>query len=327
MLEIVPLLSDDYGNVKSPDLLRATLAGLLTAACAYNMHPETFACAAGLAALLGFSQEYNKAPSFETVKKSLAWIAVAAVIAFCASAPLILPLLEFIGQGSSYKFAAHQIEHIQLSDFLKCLFLPGAGGNSYFGVVLGLALPMGMIIWRKQSPLLLLALVALSVFSFRPSPVEEFLAGQPWCYLLPEYTFYAALLLIVLCAGTGLDQILTRTISSKVNKIVTALVTISCLCVLISQTPLFANFLPRVSDLAEGSLDSMPTLASSVILTVIWFSSSYISESRTKFRAVILAILSCGNALLLTALVPKELGVRPAFSYAQNAITQRLQRL
>jgi len=116
---------------KAPGMARAFAAGLLTAACAYNMHPETFACAAALAAIFAVAQMTQQDHKASTFGKAILWIALIALVAFCAAAPLVLPLVEFIANGSSYKFAAHQIEHIQFADFLANLFLPGGVGNSY----------------------------------------------------------------------------------------------------------------------------------------------------------------------------------------------------
>lgn len=330
----------------APSLLRAVLAGLLTAAAAYNMHPETFACAAALASAFGFVRMFDAqnhsstgsvggSPASRTggvlnSLRPLPWIALIAFIAFCAAAPLVLPLAEFIANGSSYKFASHQIEHIQFKDFLLNLFSSSGSGSTYIGIGLGLTLPLGMLCWGKRSPILLALLFGILLFSTRPFGLESLLSLKPFCYLLPEYTLYAALLLVCICAGSGLDELFgageTRVLSSKLRSICIGVTAASAGIVLLSQLPQVANALPRISDFLLGTEEAVLTTAA-LILTFVFAAAGFLPERFSALRRCGLILISLSNCLILACLVSRELGPREAFEYTHNQITKQLQSL
>lgn len=308
-----------------PSLLRAITAGLLTAACAYNMHPETFACAAALAATFALIGLLNKKERFG---KSLRWITLIAAISFGAAAPLVLPLVEFIANGSSYKFAAHQIEHIQFTDFLFSLFLPLGPGSTYIGPVLGLVLPLGLVLWAKQQRLLFSALISVILFSTRPGILEGIFSNGWMCFLLPEYVLYAAILLVLLCAGSGLDEVLKRREQTRKASLLLICSTSAIgLFLLSTQIPRYAAFLSRICDLVIDAGISMPLLLLSFCLLIGVTILALMPASKKILFVPILATLVAGNSLILALLVPRELGGQVPFNYQHNSVTMKLQSL
>ena len=318
---------------QAPSLLRAVLTGLLTAAAAYNMHPETFACAAGLGAAFGIgymiagAAAFQAAPTYGSFLRAIAWTALIAFVAFCAAAPLVLPLAEFIANGSSYKFASHQIEHVQFCDFLVNLFTPGGTGSTYIGIALGLSLPLGILVWAKRSPLLLALLGGILLFSTRPFGLDQLLSLKPFCYLLPEYTLYAALLLLVFCAGTGLDELMSNRISGRIRALCILLAAVPAVLILSAQLPPVAALLPKLTDTFFCNTEPLPLTVSGILLLVVWLTAALLPEKYKSARTGFLALLAVANCALLAFLTPRELPSTEPFEYRKNAITGSMQAL
>ncbi len=334
---------------KKPALKGAVICAVATAFLAYNMHPETFACAAGLAALLSLFYRHQSIESTTesttqpsaSFKSKLLWLFFVAVLSFTLAAPLILPLLEFIKNGASYKFASHQIEHINFSDFIFDLFLPASTGSSYCGLILALCLPLGMYCFFQRQKAVLGAFLAVLLFSTRPGVLESFLSQAPFSLLLPEYTLYAALLLMLLISASGLDEFFGNRISNNV-KLHTALGSfIPAILILFANLPIIAPKLPRLGELYFSAQELVPAyfLQASILLALGFFllqiisliSQSRISSERIqispRWQSSAMFFFSIANTLLLIWILPQEMGTREAFTYKHNSVSEKLRSL
>ena len=287
---------------KAPSWKRAIAAGLSTAAAAYNMHPETFACAAALSSILALNDQLKKSTSSKSILRSLLWIIAIAMISFCAAAPLVLPLLEFIANGSSYKFADYQIEHLQLSDFFYSLFLPANAGSSYIGIIMGLSVPLGSIVWWKRNPALLIAMITILLFSTRPGALEAVLSTQPLNYLLPEYTLYAALLLLILTAAAGLDELFSNALNLRFRRSALFCAAIPCITILLTQLPVISHILPRLSDFSFESGQPLAVIISSIVLNTCLAHHRFNQKAKTNPRSLFLSD-SCPEQFTFTDLL------------------------
>ena len=313
-----------------PSLLRATLAGLLTAATAYNMHPETFACGAVLAAAIAgikLMQQSNTSALKSVLKASL-WIAYIATVAFCAAAPVVLPLVEFISNGASYKFASHDIEHMQWSNYLLSLVIPAGSGSAYIGLVLGVMLPLGLSLWAKKERLLLGLFVLISLFSVRPLFLEQLLSLKPFAFLLPEYTLYAAILLACLCGAAGLDEFVSaKHVAAPRRRLVFGAALIYALLVLVWQLPTVNTLLPKLTSYFFENLQALPFVLGSLAVLALACAAVFVVSRFERFRLCVATLLVLSNSILLITLVPTEMGPREHFQYQENEVTRYLQTL
>lgn len=313
-----------------PNLLRATLAGLLTAATAYNMHPETFACGSVLAAALAgikLLQQDVSRPGKNLLRTTL-WLAFIAALAFCASAPVVLPLVEFISNGASYKFASHDIEHMQWFSYLLSMVLPAGSGSAYLGIVLGFALPLGLLVWAKRDSLMLALFVIVSLFSIRPLFLEQMLSVKPFAFLLPEYTLYAAILLACIGGATGLDELVQRkNVSTFWRRAATIFASVFAFVALAWQLPAVNAILPRLTSFYFETPQGLAfTIGSLVVLILCCVTAIFVTRLE-RFQLYLSSLLVLSNTILLITIVPAEMGPREHFQYQENEVTRYLQTL
>lgn len=136
-------------------------------------------------------------------------ILCAGAIAFCLGAPLILPFLEFIRNGETYKFGSFTPQFIPIKTLFTSLTTPAFGGGSPFpGVVAAALIPLALLGQNGRVKALLALAAAAALFSSVPGPLFDAAVTKPFSFIPPRYFITLFLLSAVLIAGFGLEQLL-----------------------------------------------------------------------------------------------------------------------
>lgn len=276
-----------------PGLLRGVLTAFAVAACAYNMHPESFFCGVLAATFLGFDEFKRK--SVSDVFRYGAWISLVAFISILISAPLLLPFLEFMANSASYKFDDAAIAFVKYFDFLADLSLPVSQIPYFCGTALGLVLPLGCaIFWKEQRKALVICFLANLLFCIRPGPFETIFSGKPFVFMLAEYPLATVILLHAVCAAAGLDELANLRYSKRFRILCLSPVLLISAIVLFGQTSLGNQIICRITDFAYPKPD-MPVsllLGSALIqLLVCLRAFRQTSQSDERERPLALAFL------------------------------------
>lgn len=213
---------------KRPSYLKAALAGLFSALCAYATHPESIFLAVLSAALLAFLKiTFDGKPeansSFETGKVSLrhffktlsrntgaafAYLLVSAFVALLTALPLILPFLQYMCQAAIYK-DGHSAGVYSFSQFLLGFYGNIGHEPNFIGAVAAVLAPLGLISQRDRSLVLSLALTLglASLIAMPPLALLPIFEQKPFSYLATSYIIPDVLLLLSVLSGLGLDEL------------------------------------------------------------------------------------------------------------------------
>lgn len=200
---------------KKPSLARAVVAAITCAIFIATGHPEVSFIGVAFATLLnllisGFTP--CETPKPKKIVDALKWIALVAVLAFCLSAPIILPFVEFFLNSDCYKFAVSargtnvtsstipwqgltlnlvQACYWGLSPYLGALFLPLLGLSVY------------KIDGRPYYLSLTVTALVAFLFTCRPGFFDSIFAHTPLSLIPGTYSLIVVLLLLVLLSAFG----------------------------------------------------------------------------------------------------------------------------
>ncbi len=313
---------------------------IFLAACAYNMHPETFAIGTACAVIYAFLRLCSKAETPQIflenrVTKAFLWASSVAALVFLLTAPLILPFLEFIASGVSYKFQNFEnvhIEFVNLASYITNLPLPLNALSPATGPVLAMLAIAGLLIsWKKQKSLVLIFL-SLFIFTTRPGALESLFALKPISYLLPEYTLYMCVLLLALFAATGLDSLIKGEIRNaslelKATFAAAALMIIASIAFIIQQSSVFLELLSQYTDISFTSTNiSALFLITAAASAGILFVLLYLRPG-ASIRTASILVLCLLNSLPLILFAPQVLNSTDRFAYKEDSILHSLKTL
>ncbi len=313
---------------KEPRVWKSTLAGLITGAVAYNIHPETYACATILAAVISLDEFRKFQPTL--IRALGCWLlhcAIAALISALIAAPLLATFAEFISLSESYKFEKHAPTFLPLSDFLSSLVLPSGDLSVYCGPVIGALWIIGCVALRQRG-MFLACFFLLLLFCVRPFGLAAFFLEKPFLYLLPEYPIAATILFQALLGGAGLSflcatlkkfdvyirqKMLVRLLVWTLAIFVPA---IFCIFSLLAQTKIAADVLSRFTDTAyDGSDIATCLFVPTALLLTATIYLSWRTQKRAAATCILKIILACGNTLLLAVVSFDQIPPRAAAQY------------
>lgn len=318
------ILSFLWGGAK-PSLLRAVPCAGIVAALAYNMHPETFACAVVAGAIVAmddyFKNAFRRGASvFFGFADWLRWTVLIAILSLALTAPLILPFLEFIANSTSYKFNTDVVAFLNSGDFLADLFLPVGDLRYFCGTALGLLLFTGIAKFWGERKILLLTFFATAIFCARPGVLETLFASKPFVFLLPEYPLGTCALLQACIAAGGVDALFrNRKLASRFQaNCLVIFPSLLGILVVIGQTKIGAEFFAHLSDGFVYNRPAMPPLLLLVALSTCIFAglvfSARLSKKGTQLARCIFLLL---NTLSLILAVPIEYVPGKGYSYRE----------
>lgn len=307
--------------ISKPSMLRASLSGLVTAALAYNMHPESYACMTVTAALLCFDELMSqKKSAVDSCKKIFAYCGLSAFIAFLVAAPLLLPFVEFIANSRSYKFDAHAPAFAKVWDYIANLTLPLGDIRFYCGPVLGLILLLGVVSCWKRHRMLVSLFVLNLLFCLRPLFFESIFESKPFSFMLPEYPLAMCILFQSILGAAGLDELFQATLSRRTRILTVMSVASTAFIVFLGQVKMFRELWCRVSDAAfdASNLDGLVVTVSAILILIsVCILFKPVAE---KWKAIAALLLALGNSCLMFLVVPSELHAREKLSYRPSAI-------
>ncbi len=141
------------------------------------------------------------------LKDFLRALFLAGLSAFCLSAPVLLPFLEYLANSDCYKFGGGGSAYIPWQALAYSLIQPGFGGASaYPGVVAALMLPLaGFAADRRVRCLMIVAGLAFLITT-QFGPLRWLFVHWPLSALITIYAAPVFLLLVSLIAGFGLEE-------------------------------------------------------------------------------------------------------------------------
>ncbi len=191
----------------------ATLAGIGCAFFLLSAHPELSLCAILFASLMVVLV-------VPTLQASLRTLFMAGTVAFCLSAPMLLPFLEYLRNADTYKHSSGAPAFMPWQTYVFNMLQPGFGGASpYLGIIVPLALPMvAPVIFRiitKRSRIrpfhrrVVMSMSILSVLAVlltsKFGPLQSLLVIKPFSYLVVNYIFPVLMVFTTILAGFGLQ--------------------------------------------------------------------------------------------------------------------------
>lgn len=193
-----------------PSLLRSALAGAGCALLIMSGHPEAsffgiaFGCATMAALMIA------EKPRLSTVARIVGVTGGTGLIAFCLSAPVLLPFVEYLRNSESYKFDIGGSTWVPWQALGYNLFLPGFGGASpYLGAVAAVFLP-GLIFIRTLLVRRWAALAAVAALAFaitaRLGAFDHLFSTSPFNTLITVYCLPVVLLLLCVLSAAGLSE-------------------------------------------------------------------------------------------------------------------------
>lgn len=225
---LIPLLFTMFARAaRVPTKLRCSWAGVSCAILVLSSHPEISFFAITFASLFfcicrttlclddrnGTADilTVSKLPIWQRAAASLFELAIAAVVALCLSAPVLIPFAEFLANSESYKFDLRNPARMPLETLGFNLLQPTFGGASPFlGVVALACLPLSLFSKPRKSKLSLivfgLALFALAIGA-KLWPINLLLLNKPFAYLIANYCFPVLLVLTTILASLGFQNL------------------------------------------------------------------------------------------------------------------------
>lgn len=318
---------------------RPALFALYIAALAYNMHPETFFCAASVGYLVlllrAFSMENGT-----LLKRSINAIVTcfsSATISLLVAAPLLLTFVEFIKNGMSYKFQDEKVAFVSLWSFVSESFAAYDGTGCYVGAAVALLLPVGaFLFWKKQRELAIVAALTF-IFTTRPGALESILSAAPFSYFLPTYSQMMMILLVLLSAGMGMDALVKPDAGTGVKKLLSNKwfkfgygIWFALGAAFFSlQMPIINNFICDKTDFIYDCVCSdVPVLLGSILSLVvagaIIFSLLKVQTLSASVRTSLLAALALTNMGMVEMLASHHLPVNESTWYKRPAIIDKL---
>lgn len=311
-------------------LITATIA---TASFVLSGHPESSLYGVMFAVALYFSVGVS---SLGKARNSLLALVPGLIFigafSIALTAPMLLPFVEYLSCGDSYKYGDSQAAFAPWQGILLNMCQPCYGmASPFLGVVTVALLPFCLAACKRQKPMvpLLLAISTISLLLIsRCGWIDQLLTMRPLSYLITVYLIPCFLLLIALLAGIALQAVSRQKwlwqwawLSAAVSLSVALLI---CVGKYNLQSFNFDETLPamdyKLSDIAvNGALIA-------AFFSFVWFSLrkplKRIVDFKTSFS--LLAILINTGSLL--AISRYSLPVQPYFDFPKTELSDFLLR-
>lgn len=197
---------------KRKSLWHAVLAGVAAAIDLLSAHPEVafttimFACL--LMCLVAYYRERSNFRFLPIFRR----ISLAGLVAFGLSAPLLIPFLEYLYNGHTYKFGGPAAANISWQDLLANFVYPfSAEGSPFIGPLSwwGLALTACFLnkINRFAQAIFICLIISVAAVC-QLFPLNLLFQIPPFSMIWPSYWLVEYLVLIVIVSGLGVSSLL-----------------------------------------------------------------------------------------------------------------------
>lgn len=309
-------------------LIAATVA---TAAFVLSGHPESslygVLCSVVLYFAIGISTLGKRSKSFVGLVPGLLFIGA---FSLALSAPMILPFIEYLICGDSYKYGDCRAAFAPWQGIILNLLEPCYGmASPFLGVVSVALLPFCLVVSKRQrivAWILLLASTICLLLIARCGWLDHLLMVRPLSYLITVYLIPCFLLFVSILAGFGLEAVSRRknqirfTLSAATVPLVISLTL--CLCRVNLRSFNFDETLPdmhyKFSDIALNAI-----LVSS-FLSALWLLLQNPLKRIVTFKAGCAFMSILVNTISLLAVARNSLPVQPFFDFPQTELTNYL---
>jgi len=316
----------------------ACAAGVSVAALILSSHPEmsflgTLFATLYTVLLFAFDAFESGLEPPQLRKLAVRQIGIAAVVAFCLSAPMLLPFVDYLRLADCYKFGTKTIEHIPFSVLALNMLQPTMGAASlYMGALTLLCLPVSFVIadTRLRKVLFSITITAAigEAFTARMFPFN-FLNFGPFAAVIANYAQPVTLLLIAVAAGIGMEQLVRAKVSakSKAGKLLlmaAATVVVVPLLLRILHVPLTG--LAFDTSLPPAHLDNRDWLRAVGVTLGICLLVFAKTKLKRSFGTAIVTLCIAISFIGETALARKGLALQPQFDYPSVDCIKELQK-
>lgn len=195
--------------------LSLILATLLTASFVLSGHPESSLYGVSFACVLYLIVGYwrIRVQGSSSLSPLALWrnLLIVGLLSFGLCAPVLLPFLEFLTCGDSYKYGDGAAAYAPWQGLVLNLIQPCYGPSSPFlGAIVCALLPLSLFTVKKHR-VLVVALAAMALVSIaligRLGLLDTLLKVRPLSYLITVYLIPLFLLFVSLLAGFGLQAL------------------------------------------------------------------------------------------------------------------------
>lgn len=315
-------------------LLPLTAATITTAGFVLSGHPESslygVSCAVALYFCVGVSSLGKARNSVIALVPGIFFIGVFSI---ALASPMLLPFVEYLGCGDSYKFGDCRAAYAPWQGIVLNIFEPCYGmASPFLGVVSISLIPFCLAVCRGQRSIVLMLLsmstICLALIS-RIGWLDYLLSVRPLSYLITVYLIPCFLLLVSMLAGFGLEAASQRKGLVKftwLSAVVPLLVALG-VCLFKCNLRSF-NFDETLPDMSYKFSD----IAVNAMLIAIFLSSVSLFLRNSAVRRIVdfkisfplLAILI--NTISLLAIARYSLPVQPFFDFPKTELTDFLVR-
>lgn len=317
-------------------LLAATL---MTATFVLSGHPESSLYGVTFACLLYFTVGYSRLGHESSSGRSPVslWrnLLKIGVLSFGLSAPVLLPFVEFLSCGDSYKYGDGAAAYAPWQGLVLNLIQPCYGPSSPFlGAIAWLLMPLSIFAARRQRLLLFsLAAMALVSLSFigRLGWLDAVLNVRPLSYLITVYLIPMFLLFASLMAGLGLQVLTVRRqpyLSRVYRKIFRVVGTAASIAVLVPLAVFYSGISLSSFDF-DQTLPSMHFELHSMFLNialVVFFLVLLKLFDRAEKQKIVVWSAILLNLLSSLSIARTALPIQPYFDFPKTQITDFLKQ-
>ncbi len=331
---LFPLLFASFvWAARSPGQLPLVVASLATAGFVLSGHPESSLYGVMSAVVLYF---FIGVSSLGRARSSLIKLVpgflFVGIFSFALAAPMLLPFVEYLSCGDSYKYGDGQAAFAPWQGIVLNIFQPCYGmASPFLGVVSVSLLPFCVVAGKRQREvvlmLIMLSTICLLLIS-RVGWLDNLLAIRPLSYLITVYLIPCFLLLLSMLAGIGMQAVSRKKQLLRFGFAAAALPLLVSLSICLLQCNLkIFNFDETLPDMSYRLSD----LAANAGLVAIFFAAVWLSECKplkrvADFRVYFSVAAILVNALSLLVIARYSLPVQPFFDFPETKLTEYLAK-
>lgn len=268
----------------------------------------------------------------DRVKIAARLLSVSGVVAFCLSAPQLLPFIEFLKNSACYKFGDVSQNHIPWQALAVNLMQPAQGASSlYLGSIAfaGLAFCLSGSNNRTRIAWTILGLFALAEFvTARISPINELMRLSVFAPVIAAYCNAVALTLLAALSAIGLDNFVcggqTNRLKFGVRLIAVAAAGVSiALSLRLAHADLgILDWDKTLSPALLGSHDWQRIAIATWATTMLLLSTLWVRGAKTMFVIVVALAISVFTQYQTMF---EWIKAQAAFSYSSTELTDYLR--
>jgi hypothetical protein len=312
-------------------------ATVMTATFVLSGHPESslygvvFACVLYLA--VGYWRLGGQGNSSLSSQALWRGLLIIGLLSFGLCAPVLLPFIEFLTCGDSYKYGDGAAAYAPWQGLVINLIQPCYGPSSPFlGALAWALLPLSIFTVKKQR-LLLVALMAMALISItligRLGWLDTILKVRPLSYLITVYLIPLFLLFVSLLAGSGLQALTASRLPNQLRsaKALPKVFTVAtCIAVLLPLALFFSGISLSPFDF-DQTLPAMHFEFQSILVNIVLVGIFYVLVTVCRLRSSKKIVVWSALILNLTSsliVARTALPIQPYFDFPKTQITDFL---